>query len=232
MQPPGADSNQPPSSASPGPGSPPPAHGQPPTVVNVNNYSAPQPAYAWIPVIGSSPNGNIHIVHLLITVFTCGAWAPVWIIHAIIMAANDKRKVIYPVPPMPVPPSTIGPGYAPGIQVDRNQQAMAIVAQQKSRRAEARRLAADDPLTAKQLGVGRRDLRGRQYDDGGLIDINRVPAEIFTQFTGITADKAAYIVEVRERIGGAFSSVEEMMVAAEIPPHLAEEIAEYAIAIR
>jgi len=185
-----------------------------------------------VPVIGTSPNGNIHIIHLVITVLTCGAWAPIWIIHAIIMAVTEKNKVIYPVAPTPPPLPVQNPGYAPGIQMNRNQQAMAMVAQQKSRRAEARQLAGADPMSAKELGIGRRDLQGRQFDDGGLIDINRVPAEIFTHFSGITADKAAHIMEVRDSLGGAFSSVEELMATADLPPNLAEEIAEYAIVIR
>lgn len=204
---------------------------QPPTVVNVNNYIQPQP-YGRIPAIGDSLNNrNIHVLHLFITVFTCGLWAPVWIIHAIVMGVNKPKVAPYPVVPPPVayPQASRYPG---GMPMNRNQEALAMIARQKSRRAEARQLADTNSMTAKQLGIGRRDIHGRQYDDGGLIDINRVPAEIFTQFSGITPEKAAQIVTVRDSLGGMFSSVEELMVMAELPPLLHEEIAEYAIVIR
>ncbi|TDD64268.1 hypothetical protein E1298_42575 [Actinomadura rubrisoli] len=107
-----------------------------------------------------------------------------------------------------------------------------MVARRSSRRAEARQLAAADPMSAKQLGIGRRDLPGRSYDDGGLIDVNRVPAEIFTHFSGVTAEKAAHVIAVRTSLGGAFSSVEELMAMVELPPDLLDEVAEYAIIIR
>jgi DNA uptake protein ComE-like DNA-binding protein len=199
-------------------------------VVNVNNYIQPQP-YGWVPVIGDSlNNSNIHVLHLILTVITCGGWAPIWIIHAIVMAVNKPKAVMpYPVPPpMAYPQAPVPPI---GMPMNRNQEALAVIAHQKSRRAEARQLAAADPMMAKQLGIGRRDIQGRQYDDGGLIDINRVAAEIFTQFSGINPEKAAQIVTARTSLGGVFSSVEELMATAELPPHLYQEISEYAIVI-
>jgi DNA uptake protein ComE-like DNA-binding protein len=115
--------------------------------------------------------------------------------------------------------------------MNRNQEALAMVAQQNGKHAEARQPAAADPMSARQRGIGRRNLPERRYDDGGLIDINRVPAEIFTHFSGITSDKAAHIIIVRDGLGGAFSSIEELMATADFSPHLADEIAEYAIVI-
>jgi DNA uptake protein ComE-like DNA-binding protein len=228
MQPPHSDPNQRPPAHQQGPGVPPP----PPPMVNVNNYIQQPPPYAWVPVIGGSlNNGNIHVLHLILTIITCGAWAPIWIIHAIVMAVSDKPRAIYPVAAPQIPPAP-GPAYPSAMPMNRNQQALTMLAQQKSRRAEARQLAGADPMSAKQLGIGRRDIQGRQYDDGGLIDINRVPAEVFTQFSGVTAEKAAQIVTVRESLGGMFSSVEEFMATAELPPQLYEEITEYAIVLR
>ncbi|HEV7933174.1 MAG TPA: hypothetical protein VGP70_12820 [Actinomadura sp.] len=196
------------------------------------------PAYAPPPVIvNTTSHSTVHVIHLVLTIVTCGMWAPIWIIHAIIIAATNKPRTIYPVAPMPVAPfmpmaPAPGPGFASGVPMNRNQEALAMVAQQNGQRAEARQLAAADPVSARQLGIGRRDLPERRYDDGGLIDINRVPAEIFTHFSGITADKAAHIIIVRNSLGGTFSSVEELMATADVPPHLADEIAEYAIVIR
>lgn len=235
MQPPQSDPNGELAGRPPGPGArpdnPQPGQQPPPPVVHVNNYIQPSP-YGWVPVIGGSlNNSNIHVLHLVLTVITCGGWAPIWIIHAIVMAGNKPKMVPPPVIPPPIAYPQ-APGYPGGMPMNRNQEALAMIAQQKSRRAEARQLAATDPMTAKQLGIGRRDIHGRQYDDGGLIDINRVPAEVFHQFSGITSEKAAQIVTARVSLGGMFSSIEELMATAELPPHLHEEIAEYAIVIR
>jgi DNA uptake protein ComE-like DNA-binding protein len=211
---------------------------QPVNFVNVHTHVQQAPAYVPPPVIvNNNSNTTAHVIHLVLTIFTCGMWAPIWIIHAIIIAASSKPKMIYPAAPMPVAPfmpmaPAPGPGFASGVPMNRNQEALAMVAQQNGKRAEARQLAAADPMSARQLGIGRRDLPERRYDDGGLIDINRVPAEIFTHFSGITADKAAHIIIVRDSLGGAFSSVEELMATADLPPHLADEIAEYAIVFR
>jgi hypothetical protein len=200
-------------------------------VVNVHTHVQQQMAAPPV-VIANNSNGGAHAVHAVMTVLTCGLWAPVWIIHAIVMASN-KPQPLYPVaPPMMPRPPMAPPGMPPGVPMDQNQMALAMVAQHNGRRAEARRLAAADPMSAKQLGIGRRDLPGRGYDDGGLIDINRVPAEVFTQFAGVTAERAAHIVTIRESLGGAFSSVEELMAMSELPPHLCEEIMQYAVVIR
>ncbi|MFI5953852.1 hypothetical protein [Cryptosporangium sp. NPDC051539] len=40
------------------------------------------PVYAMPLRIGLS--GGAHTLHLLATLFTCGPWAPIWIIHAIL----------------------------------------------------------------------------------------------------------------------------------------------------
>jgi hypothetical protein len=226
MQPPQSEPERHPAQ----PGQPGQPANQPP-FVHVHNYiQQPQP-YGWVPVIGGNlDNSNIHWLHLGLTALTCGFWAPVWIVHAIVMAVSDKPKVVYPMHP-PIAPG-YGSGYPPPMPLNPNQEALAMIAQQRSRRAEARQLAASDPMSAKQLGIGRRDIPARQYDDGGLIDINRVPAEIFTQFSGVTAEMAAHIVTVRESLGGLFSSVEEFMATAELPPDIYEEVSEYAIVLR
>jgi DNA uptake protein ComE-like DNA-binding protein len=224
-QPPGMPHHPPPGPPHLPPG-PQPQGPYPPVHVNVHNHVQQNAAFVAPPVVIHDSHATAHIIHLVLTLFTCGAWAPIWIIHAIVIAASDRPRVVAPFPP---PPPT---WHGPGAPQDRNQQALAVVARQTALRSEARRLAATDPMSARQLGVGRRDVPGRTYDDGGLIDINRAPAEVFTQFGGITAQRAAHVVAVREQVGGAFSSVEEMMALAELPPHLLEEINEYSIVIR
>jgi DNA uptake protein ComE-like DNA-binding protein len=237
MQPPQPQPYQQPSTYPAGQPPYPPQANQPVNVVNVHTHVQQSAAYPPPPVIvNSSSNSTVHVIHLVLTIVTCGMWAPIWIIHAIIIAATNKPKTIYPMAPIPMAPlMPMAPApawFAPGAPMNPNQEALAMVAQQNGKRVEARQLVAADPMSAKQLGIGRRDLPGRRYDDGGLIDINRVPAEIFTHFSGITAEKAAHIIIVRDSLGGAFSSIEELMATAEVSPHLVDEIAEYAIVIR
>jgi hypothetical protein len=55
----------------------------------------------------------------------------------------------------------------------------------RTRREEARRLAESDPALARELGIGRPDLR-RGYNDGGLIHLNTAPAEVFAYVCGMS----------------------------------------------
>jgi len=54
----------------------------------------------------------------------------------------------------------------------------------------------------------------RQYDDGGLVDVNHVPAAVLATELDLPMDTAAAIVRQRDRIGG-FSSPEDLMVYAD-----------------
>lgn len=59
------------------------------------------PGGRWV-LVGQGPlTTNQHILHLLLTVFTAGLWAPVWIIRAV---QGNKRRV-WEAPPVPWPPS-------------------------------------------------------------------------------------------------------------------------------
>lgn len=89
-----------------------------------------------------------------------------------------------------------------------------LVAQQRlARRNEARALLTSNPALAAELRIGRPDLR-RQYDDGGLVDINRVPAETIARELGIPDIVAEEIVAQRTRVGG-FYSADDLIVYCE-----------------
>jgi hypothetical protein len=94
-----------------------------------------------------------------------------------------------------------------------------LAAQQRlARREEARALLAGNPALAAELRIGRPDL-GRQYDDGGLVDINNVPAEVITRELGIPPPVAEQIVAQRTRVGG-FHSADDLVVYCEtVTPH-------------
>lgn len=94
-----------------------------------------------------------------------------------------------------------------------------LVAQQRiARREQARALLVDNPALAAELRIGRPDL-GRRYDDGGLVDINNVPAEVIVKELELPSLTAEQIVAQRTRVGG-FHSADDLFVYCEaINPH-------------
>jgi DNA uptake protein ComE-like DNA-binding protein len=98
------------------------------------------------------------------------------------------------------------PSAAPG-----NAMALALVAARAQRRGEARELVLRNPAAALELKVGRPDIPNRHYDDGGLVDVNHVPAEWLVAGLEITPAQAGQIVDVREQRGG-FLAPDEVLV--------------------
>jgi hypothetical protein len=66
--------------------------------------------------------------------------------------------------------------------------------QARQRRYEAKAIAARDVNLARELRIGRPDLP-RQYDDGGLVDLNHVPGPIMVQLLGLAEADAAQVLE-------------------------------------
>ncbi|WP_412516988.1 helix-hairpin-helix domain-containing protein [Actinomadura madurae] len=117
-----------------------------------------------------------------------------------------------------------------GLSAVDNEAVVERVKRRRLLREKARELAASDPGLAKELRIGRPDLP-RQYNDGGLIDVNHAPAEALTLLPGITPDLAAKIERVRAETGG-FMSAEELSAVAGLPPSLTGDVADYAVFIR
>lgn len=92
------------------------------------------------------------------------------------------------------------------------------------RRELARQILTQDPVLASNLGIGRPDL-GRGYDDGGLIDVNTAPATVISGLPGLTPDVAQRLVTARDAAGG-FSSLEEMVILADLPPTFVNAVGE------
>jgi DNA uptake protein ComE-like DNA-binding protein len=86
----------------------------------------------------------------------------------------------------------------------------------RARRDEARKLAANDPLLARELHIGRPDLT-RTYDDGGLVDLNSAPAKVIAETCGIPTEVAATIVDARNQRSEPFSNVDELFVITDLP---------------
>ncbi len=77
-------------------------------------------------------------------------------------------------------------------------------------------------MLARELRIGRPDLP-REYDDGGLVDLNNVSPEVLVSSLGLTAPEVTGVMAARQQLGG-FSSAEELSAYAELPPDRVDDI--------
>ncbi len=120
----------------------------------------------------------------------------------------------------PVPPSQPAPAGAAGADQDPAGQA----------RRQARDFALHDPERALQMGIGRPDLR-RTFDDGGLVDVNHVPAEVLVRLPGITPELAWRIVQIRQQLG-PYRSPADLETHAQLPRPLLIQLQEWLLFLR
>jgi len=97
------------------------------------------------------------------------------------------------------------------------------------RRAYARGILETDPLLAYELRIGRPDLP-RDFDDGGLIDVNHVSAASIARLPDVSDDMASRIVSARESVGG-FSSVDDMSVVLGCPPQQLDRLRDFFVCV-
>ena len=96
-------------------------------------------------------------------------------------------------------------------------------------RQQARQTVAVDPMLAKRLAIGRPDLP-RQFDDGGLVDLNHAPVHVLTTLPGVTETSARQIRDRVERFG-PFQSLGEVLLVIEISPTFEHHLREYVVFI-
>ncbi|WP_211354628.1 ComEA family DNA-binding protein [Stackebrandtia albiflava] len=109
----------------------------------------------------------------------------------------------------------------------RNSEALAAVNHRRKLREDARELAANDPVAARELRIGRPDLP-RRYDDGGLVDFNSAPVAMLMTIPGMTRAVAEEIRDWRDR-HGPFSSMAEVVIHTDIEPKAAEQVEQFAL---
>ncbi len=108
-----------------------------------------------------------------------------------------------------------------------NEAAIVTVQRRRALRRQARELARTDPALARELGIGRPD-QHRQYDDGGLVDVNHATVEALELLPGVTRELAERIDRARVELGH-FTSAEELSATAGLPPALTPDLVEFAL---
>ena len=128
------------------------------------------------------------------------------VVYALVMGlkvASPSRGSYVPVGP-------------PHPSYDPNAAAVAHVQAERLKREDARAIARRDPAMARDLRIGRPDLP-RQYDDGGLVDVNSAPAEVLRHSLGLTPGQATSIVEARQQLA-RFEHPEDLVNLAGLEP--------------
>jgi hypothetical protein len=105
---------------------------------------------------------------------------------------------------------------------DPNPAAIAGVQAARRKREQAREMARRDPQMARDLRIGRPDLP-RQYDDGGLVDMNSVPEETMTRWLGLSVAQSAQLVEARQQLS-RFEHVEDLVNLAGLEPSTYDQV--------
>jgi DNA uptake protein ComE-like DNA-binding protein len=95
-------------------------------------------------------------------------------------------------------------------------------------RKEARRLVAEEPDVALELGVGRPDVANARAM--GVVDVNRAGASALAELPGVDRALAREIVRVREEIDG-FATLEEMGMVLHLDGDLVEDLEPYVVFI-
>jgi len=108
-----------------------------------------------------------------------------------------------------------------------NREALATARGRMERRREAREIARKNPVLCRELRIGRPDL-AREYDDGGLVDVNQVPGEILQSQLGLSADETAAVLAARTKLG-SFTSVDEVSTYAQLAPDRLDAISDWMI---
>jgi hypothetical protein len=109
----------------------------------------------------------------------------------------------------------------------RNQAAVAQARDRIERRKDARHLVATNPALARDLMIGRPDLP-RVYDDGGLVDVNHVPAAVLMSGLGLTEDEMRDVLTARRNLG-RFTSADELCAYTQLSPGRVDELRELMI---
>ncbi len=109
----------------------------------------------------------------------------------------------------------------------RNREAVAQAQGRIERRKDARHLVTTNPSLARDLRIGRPDLP-REYDDGGLVDVNHVPAAVLAAPLGLSAAEVSDVLAARDKLG-RFASADELCAYTSLAPDRVDELGDLMI---
>ena len=130
-------------------------------------------------------------------------------IHAAILFRSGNAPA---APVLAAPPGTR----------QHNKDAVAEAKDRIERRKEARRLAETDPALARDLHIGRPDVP-RDYDDGGLVDVNHVPEAVLAGQLGMTPHEVSAVMSARSQLG-RFENADELCAYTDLSPDRVDEL--------
>jgi DNA uptake protein ComE-like DNA-binding protein len=196
---------------------------------------------AWVPPGRAFLDGGrlLHL-HAAVALAATAALAVLFVLYAVLQAEPrfltlaapaaltaaaggalvDRRLQRGPVRP--------GPNDA-GDADDAADPAVEAALRARARREAARRLAERDPALARDLRVGRPDLPS-DYDDGGLVDVNSVPAAVLVAELGLCRTEAEAILRVRGHVGG-FRSPDDLVALAGLEQRRVDGVADRLLAL-
>jgi hypothetical protein len=119
-------------------------------------------------------------------------------------------------------------GGAPPSEQHAVDPALTAALEARERRADARQIAARDPLLARDLKIGRPDLP-RPFDDGGLVDLNSASAKIIAETCDLSRSIGEGIAAARPP--GGFMAVDDVFSLAEVPVAARDIIRDRAVVI-
>jgi DNA uptake protein ComE-like DNA-binding protein len=101
---------------------------------------------------------------------------------------------------------------------------LTAIVERRERRRMAREIVARDPALAEELGIGQPG-RDDRFDDGGLIDVNRVDVAVLATLPGFDPNMAMRVVAARDRFEG-LRSIADLVVDADVPTDVADHLAD------
>jgi hypothetical protein len=106
--------------------------------------------------------------------------------------------------------------------------AVSAALEARERRANARQIATQDPLLARDLKIGRPDL-ARTFDDGGLVDLNSASPQVIAEVCDLSLARAEEIAAARPP--GGYLAVDDVFSFTDVPVAAWDVIRDRAVAI-
>jgi hypothetical protein len=153
--------------------------------------------------IKTDSSGSAAVGGLLIVLAGCAA------VHAAVLF-RPSRGVLPLGASMPLTPR------------QRNRQAVAQAQSRIQRRKDARHLVTTNPDLARDLRIGRPDVP-REYDDGGLVDVNHVPGAVLAGQLGLSPAEVSDVLAARDKLG-KFTSADELCAYTALTPDRVDEL--------